>query len=227
MNQKKLKRVIGIDGPVASGKTDIGLSLAKILGWKFLDTGFMYRAIAFSTKEFERFDKNPSSIKKILCSAKFSFDKSYPGTLLFNNKDLGLNIHTKEIDQTTSKISQIPEIRENLVNKQRQLAEQFELIAAGRDVCTVVFPKALCKFFLTASPEIRAKRRYAQLKTINSDIQYDSILDQINKRDEMDTTRSISPLKPAEDSTMINTNNLTIEQVVGKIHNIIIEKLCI
>ena len=81
MNQKKLKRVIGIDGPVASGKTDIGLSLAKILGWKFLDTGFMYRAIAFSTKQFKGFDKNPSSMKKTLSSAQFCFDQSYPGTL--------------------------------------------------------------------------------------------------------------------------------------------------
>ena len=185
------------------------------------------RHILLHKREFEHFDKNPSSIKKILCSAKFSFDKSYPGTLLFNNKDLGLNIHTKEIDQTTSKISQIPQIREILVNKQRQLAEQFELIAAGRDVGTVVFPKALCKFFLTASPEIRAKRRYTQLKTINANTQYDSILAQINKRDEMDTTRSISPLKPANDSTVINTDNLTIKQVVEKIHNTIIEKLCI
>ncbi len=227
MNQKKLKRVIGIDGPVASGKTDIGLSLAKILGWKFLDTGFMYRAIAFSTKQFKGFDKNPSSMKKTLSSAQFCFDQSYPGTLLFNNQNLGLNIHTKEIDQITSKISQISEIRENLVNKQRQLADQFELIAAGRDVCTVVFPQALCKFFLTASPEIRAKRRYMQLKTTKSNIEYDSILEQINKRDKMDTTRSISPLKPANDSIVINTDNVTINEVVEKIHNIIIKKLCI
>ena len=227
MNQNKLKRVIGIDGPVASGKTEIGLSLSKILRWKFLDTGFMYRAIAFSTKKSGGFDQNPDSMKKILCSANFSFDKSYPSKLLYNNKTLGLNIHTKEIDETTSKISRIPQIRESLVNKQRQLAEKFELIAAGRDVCTVVFPKALFKFFLTASPAIRAKRRYDQLKIINSDIKYDSILTQINRRDEMDTTRSISPLKPANDSRLINTDNLSMEQVVEKIHNIIMKKLCI
>ena len=166
-------------------------------------------------------------MKKTLSSAQFCFDQSYPGTLLFNNQNLGLNIHTKEIDQITSKISQISEIRENLVNKQRQLADQFELIAAGRDVCTVVFPQALCKFFLTASPEIRAKRRYMQLKTTKSNIEYDSILEQINKRDKMDTTRSISPLKPANDSIVINTDNVTINEVVEKIHNIIIKKLCI
>ncbi len=209
--------IITIDGPAGSGKTTIAKIIARKHNIAYLDTGAMYRAVALILGDIV--DKiSEEEIKDIL--KRLHFDLIMDGekyVLRLNNKILGNEIRSEKVALMASKVGKIPCVREYLKRSQREIGKRHSLVAEGRDMGTVVFNNADFKFFLTASPEIRAKRRVEQLREMGIEANYIDILEDIKKRDEQDSTRKIAPLKPAEDAIIIDTSNLTIEEVVSKI----------
>ncbi|GAB6888724.1 (d)CMP kinase [Desulfothermus okinawensis JCM 13304] len=216
------KMIITIDGPAGSGKTTVAKIVAKKMNIAYLDTGAMYRGVALilgnMPKDFNYKENVLSSLK---------FDLVYDGdgySLAMNNKILGDEIRTEKIGFLASTIAKDPLVRTYLTKQQREIAKRHSLVAEGRDMGTVVFENADFKFFLTASPEIRARRRFEQLKEIGIESSYNEILKDILKRDEQDSSREIAPLKPAEDAVVIDTSNLSIEEVVHDILTQIYQK---
>ncbi|MDY3007163.1 (d)CMP kinase [Anaerococcus porci] len=202
--------IIAIDGPSGSGKSTIANELSKKLEISYLNTGSMYRALTLYF--LENNIKKDENINKSLLE-KINIDIKNNKVYL-NNKDVSLEIRDSFVTENVSWVSSIMAVREYLVKLQRKIASNKSIILDGRDIGTVVFPNAKYKFYLDASPEIRARRRFEQ-KEINKSI--DEIKDDIIKRDYIDSHREISPLKKADDAYVIDSSNLSIEEVVSKI----------
>jgi len=213
---KKQNIVIAIDGYSSSGKSTLAKDLAKKLGYKYIDTGAMYRAITFFALENGYIEGNKikeEQLKKSLKNIKLDF-KEIEGKnhILLNGKDIEGKIRTLKISTLTSLISTLPFVREYLVAQQREIAKQGGVVMDGRDIGTVVLPDADIKFFVTAQLEIRAKRRYYELKNNNQQVSLKEVIQSIKERDKQDTTRKISPLKKAPDAIEINNSTLNREQ---------------
>lgn len=202
--------IIAIDGPSGSGKSTIANELSKKLEISYLNTGSMYRALTLYF--LENNIKKDENINKSLLE-KINIDIKNNKVYL-NNKDVSLEIRDSFVTENVSWVSSIMAVREYLVKLQRKIASNKSIILDGRDIGTVVFPNAKYKFYLDAIPEIRARRRFEQ-KEINKSI--DEIKDDIIKRDYIDSHREISPLKKADDAYVIDSSNLSIEEVVSKI----------
>ena len=213
--------VITIDGPSGAGKGTVAQMLALDLDWNILDSGALYRTLAFFMNEndisLEQFDEKANEIKKMF---KVSFDPGIPGEpvkVIFNKEDITSKIRTEEIAKITSTLTIEPKIREFIKPCQREFMISPGLIADGRDMGTVIFADAQYKIFLTASIEERAKRRQTQLKRHGLEVNMRTLLQELEERDKMDTEREHSPLVPAYDSVVIDTSNLNPEGVVKKI----------
>ena len=213
--------VITIDGPSGAGKGTVAQMLALDLDWNILDSGALYRTLAFFMNEndisLEQFDENADEIKKMF---KVSFDPGIPGEpvkVIFNKEDITSKIRTEEIAKITSTLAIEPKIREFIKPCQREFMISPGLIADGRDMGTVIFADAQYKIFLTASIEERAKRRQTQLKRHGLEVNMRSLLQELVERDKKDTEREHSPLVPADNSVIIDTSNLNPERVVKKI----------
>ncbi len=206
--------IVTIDGPAGAGKSTIGKEVAKRLGLLYLDTGAMYRACALFMLENGVLPDEDKKVESLLPRLDIRFEN---GNIFLNGKDVSRNIRSPEIDQAASKISQIPAVREKLTQIQRKIAYGTDVVAEGRDMGTVVFPKAEAKIFLTASPEERAWRRKRQLDEQGHIISFDIILRQIKKRDKADTERKIAPLKAAPDALVVDSTRLTAEEVIETI----------
>ena len=218
--------IVAIDGPAGSGKGTV----TKIIGEKMklvtFDTGAMYRAISYYILQKKADINDEESIKNLLEEIDIKLDFSTGSQVLYlNNQKLVNELRTKEVNEIVSNVSQIQAVRTALVKLQRQLAEGMDVIMEGRDIGTVVFPNANVKIYLDASAEERAKRRLKQNEENNiSDMTYEEILKSIKNRDEIDSTRAISPLKKADDAIVVDSSNLTINQVTDKIIKIIKEE---
>ncbi len=199
---------IAIDGPAASGKTSLGKALARHFGCRFVETGKMYRAVALA---FERG----------LSLDRIEIDVSADGRLLLNGEDVTDLLHTPELDQGSSKVATLPEVRERLVALQRAIADRADVVMEGRDIGTVVLPDADVKIFLRASPEVRARRRASQ----RGDSEFTETLREIIRRDERDSTREIAPLNPASDATIIDTDQKTLTEVISEAIHLVKERL--
>lgn len=211
--------IIAIDGPAGSGKSTVAKLVAKKLGFFYLDTGAMYRAVAYKMKKENLSEKE--LIEKLGSIDLRLLDTDKGIKVILDGEDITGKIRTEEIGKLASQIAKIPEIREKLVQLQRKIAlEAKNAVLEGRDIGTVVFPDAELKIFMTASPEERAKRRYLQLKEKGENPNYEDILRSVLERDKADMERKIAPLKPAKDAIVIDTTNKTIEEVV----NIIVAK---
>ena len=213
--------VITIDGPSGAGKGTVAQMLALDLDWNILDSGALYRTLAFFMNEndisVEQFDENADEIKKMF---KVSFDPGIPGEpvkVIFNKEDITSKIRTEEIAKITSTLAIEPKIREFIKPCQREFMISPGLIADGRDMGTVIFADAKYKIFLTASIEERVKRRQTQLKRHGLEVNMRSLLQELEERDKKDTEREHSPLVPADNSLIIDTSNLNPEGVVKKI----------
>ena len=213
--------VITIDGPSGAGKGTIAQMLAIELNWNILDSGALYRTLAYFMKEnsigIENFEENQNMLKTRF---KVSFDPGTPGEpvrVLFENHDITSIVRTERMAKLTSDLAAQPSIREFIKPCQREFMTPPGLIADGRDMGTVIFPDAKHKIFLTASAEERAKRRQTQLKRQGLEVNMRSLLLELEERDKKDTEREHSPLIPAEDSVLLDTSNLNPEGVVKEI----------
>jgi len=212
---KKKPFIIAIDGPAGSGKSTTAKLVAKELGIAFLDSGAMYRTVALAVlKSGEKFD-DPDKIIKILFNSNldFKFEDSRLSIFL-NGEDVTESIRTPEVNQVVPIVAAMPEIRRQMVPAQRKIGKKISVVAEGRDIGTVVFPKADLKIFLTASIDARAQRRFLELKNKNYDVSLEEIKKEIELRDLKDTQREISPLVKAADAIELDTSSLTIAEQV-------------
>ena len=215
-------QLIAIDGPVAVGKSSVGALLARRLGYVFFDTGMIYRAFTWKVLESGISIEDEQKLCQLANTTKFDF-VPLQGCYLspfIDDEDVSSKLLRPEVEAQVSLISKIAWVRQTLIQEQRRLAQRGKLVMAGRDIGTVVLPWAELKIFLTASTEERARRRYKELLERGENSSLEIVLSDLKKRDEMDINRTISPLKPAEDATIIDTENFTLEQVVDKIYTL-------
>lgn len=198
---------IAIDGPAGSGKSTVAKRLAQEIGYQYIDTGAMYRAL---TDYF--LDKGMSDETAMADDLKNLQMDIIPGGIRLNDIDLTSELRTERIDEHVSYYSGLKSFREWAVDRQRELGERINVVMDGRDIGTVVFPTAELKFFLQADPKVRAKRRALERNEMHN---YSEILLDLIRRDQLDSTREHSPLKKADDAIIIDTTNLTIDQVVA------------
>ena len=214
--------VVAIDGPSGSGKGTITKLVGEKLGLVNIDTGATYRCVALATINKGYKLEEESKIVSLLDEMNIEFKKIENEEKVFlNGKDVTKEIRSKEVNKIVSQVSHIPEIRENMVDFQRKIAEGKNVIMEGRDIGTNVFPNADVKIYLDATPEERAKRRMKQNEEKGIESNYEEILENIKFRDHNDKTSNVAPLKKAEDAIYVDTSNLTIEEVTKKIIEII------
>jgi len=218
-------QIIAIDGPVAVGKSSVGSLLAKRLGYAFFDTGMMYRAFTWKVIKLGIPPTDEHKLCELASSTKFNFIplKGCNLSPFIDNEDVSSNLFCPEVERLVPLVAKIPGVRQTLMQEQRKLAQRGKIVMAGRDIGTVVLPRAELKIFLTASTKERAKRRYKELLERGENSSLEDVLADLQKRDEMDAHRTISPLKPAEDAIIIDTENLSLEQVVNKIYTLVVK----
>jgi len=217
---------IAIDGPAGAGKSSIAKALSKRLGYIYIDTGAMYRAVALFFLDEGVKDSEDSRIESLLEKLDISI-KYEDGTqkVFLNGVDVSDKLRLEQIGKLASKFSAIGNVREKLVALQRKLAKKENVVMDGRDIGTVVLPNADLKIYLSASSKVRAKRRYLELlEKGNTDLDINLIEDEIIKRDEADINREISPLKQAEDAYYLDSSDMTLEEVVSKILSMVKEE---
>ena len=215
-------QLIAIDGPVAVGKSSVGLRLANGLDYIFFDTGMIYRAFTWKVLNSGISPEDEQKLCHLATTTEFNFTPSKEGALsvIVDGQDVSSKLLCPEIEELVALIAKVAGVRQAMVSQQRKLAERGRVVMAGRDIGTVVLPRAELKIFLTASTEERARRRYKELLKRGDNSSLEIVLADLKKRDEMDINRIISPLKPAEDAIIINTKNLSLEQVVDKIYTL-------
>jgi cytidylate kinase len=212
--------VITIDGPTASGKGTVSRLVAQNLGWHLLDSGALYRLVALAAQLSGVALDNVTELTKLAenLDVKFANDPNEGEIqVLLRGNDVTFDLRTEQCGNDASIIASQSDVRAALLNRQHNFRQNPGLLADGRDMGSVVFPDAQLKFFLTASQDKRAKRRYNQLKEKGIDVSLGAIFDDIAERDRRDSTRSASPLKPAADAVVIDTSDITVKQVVEEI----------
>jgi len=213
--------VVTIDGPAGSGKTTVSRMLADRLDYRYIDTGALYRGVALAAKSAEIDGKNDSELGSLCDRLKLAFSRSEDGLrLILNDVDITDSIRTPDVTMLASAISARPVVRQYLLKLQRDLGKDKNVVIEGRDMGTVVFPEAEIKFFLDASPESRAMRRYLEVKdTSGQDLE--TVKKDMLKRDKNDSMRKLAPLKPATDAVIIDSTDFSIEEIVDRLYEIV------
>ena len=209
--------VIAIDGPVAAGKTAVGQELAQSLGFAYLDTGIMYRAITWLALKNNVPVEDEAALGNLARTSPIDLVGTSGDQVSVAGHTLGPELRESSVDRNVSVVSKATPVRTEMVAQQRKIADQSKIVMIGRDIGTVVLPDADLKIYLTASPENRAKRRWQEMQDRGQIVELMTVLSQTIKRDEIDTGRENSPLKPAEDAWELNTDGLDIRQVVQQI----------
>lgn len=212
--------IIAIDGPSGAGKSTVARLLSQRLGFEYIDTGAMYRALAYKAYKcnIEISLENEQKIDEMLKTTSVDYSNN---NIYLDNKNVEGLIREEVISKGASKISALKNVRIKMVELQRKIAKNKNVVLDGRDIGTQVFPDADFKFFITASETTRAKRRFDQLIASGKTVDFENILEDLRKRDLNDTTRQISPLKKADDAILIDTTDMSLEDVVKTIANII------
>ncbi len=217
---------VAIDGPAGAGKSTIARAAAKKLGFIYVDTGALYRAVGVYSLRNGLDTENPETVEGTLphIQVELQFQDGVQHVLL-NGEDVSEEIRTPQASMAASAVSAVPAVRRFLFDLQREIAAKNDCIMDGRDIGTVVLPQAEVKIFLTASPETRAMRRFKELQEKGAPDTYEAVLADLKQRDYNDSHRAVAPLKPAEDSVLVDTSALTLSQSVEKVIEVIKEKL--
>ena len=217
---------VAIDGPAGAGKSTIAKKLANKLGFIYVDTGALYRAIGLYVLSQDADSKNENEviqlIKNIKVELKYIDDSQ---RVILNEKDVTGDIRTAGVSMAASNVSAMKKVREFLLDMQRNLAKENNVVMDGRDIGTVVLPFADVKIFLTASPEERAKRRYDEMLEKGMKADFKDVLEDLKIRDYNDSNRKIAPLKPSRDSIIVDTTGNTLEQSIEVLTNVVVERL--
>ncbi len=219
-------KVIAIDGPSGSGKSTMAKNLAKELGLLFIDTGAMFRAIGFYADSLNVKFEEGADLKDFLNTLSMKYSDNPEELIIINGQNLTFKIREHRVSTLASIISQLPSVRTFLLEFQRELGTHNICVMEGRDIGTVVFPDAFCKIFITASPEVRAQRRFDQLKQINPESMetIEQVLADVMERDRKDTQREVAPLKVADGAVLLDTSDMEANQVLSRLIEIAQEK---
>lgn len=213
--------IIAIDGPAGSGKSTVAKLVAERLGFHYLDTGAMYRAVAYRAMELGVPLTDDQALAEIARTEEIAFvhrgDECLPSVVLIGGHDVTSSIRTPAADEAVSVVAGMPLVRDAMVAQQRHIGLQGDIVVEGRDIGTVVFPDAEVKVFLTASPEERARRRSLQQSELGHKVDDAQVQEAMSRRDTADSTRAVSPLESAPDATLLDTTGLTIEEVIERI----------
>lgn len=213
-------KAIAIDGPSGAGKSTLAQKLSQELGFRYVDTGAIYRTVALGLLRRELSLDTVATTHLDAMNISISYAPTGEQIMLLSGVDVSADIRKNEISILTSKVAALPCVRAFLLQMQRTVVTNFDVVMDGRDIGTVVLPDAAVKIFLTASPEARAKRRANELSARGEIVPFETILEEIVKRDHQDSTRAISPLKQASDATLLDTTNLNLEQSLQALLNI-------
>ena len=220
---------IAIDGPAGAGKSTIARRLAKELGYYYVDTGAIYRTVAYFMDLLGISPKDVDGVERYIdeLTIEIEYDEEGVQHMIMNGMDVSGDIRTQDISQKASLVSAHAVVRDVLLDMQRNVAKKHNVIMDGRDIGTVVLPKADVKIFLTAAAEVRAKRRYDELIAKGQKADLNTILKEIQQRDYQDSHREIAPLKQAKDAVLVDTSELDIEGVVAAIRDIVGKKIAL
>ena len=220
---------IAIDGPAGAGKSTIARRLAKELGYYYVDTGAIYRTVAYFLDLLGISPKDVDGVSRYIdeLTVEIEYDEEGKQHMIMNGMDVTDEIRTQEISQKASLVSAHAIVRDMLLDMQRDVAKKHNVVMDGRDIGSVVLPKATVKIFLTAAPEVRAKRRCDELNAKGQKADFNKVLQEIQQRDYQDTHREIAPLKMCRDSVKLDTSDLDIEGVVAAMKQIIGEKIAL
>jgi len=214
--------IVTIDGPAGSGKSTVARRLAERIGFEFLNTGAMYRAVALACVRGRADLNDPEAVARCAMQSEITFPGDRPH---LDGEDVTDELRSEPVSAAASRVALNPRVRDLLVEMQRRIAEGQDVVTEGRDQGTIVFPDAEVKIFLTASAETRAARRYAELAAIEGappdDVTYAGVLAQIRDRDERDRNRPIAPLRPAEGAVVFDTSELTVEEAVERLEEMV------
>ena len=213
--------MIAIDGPAASGKSTLAQNLASVLGYLYFDTGVMYRAVTLAALKSDTLVKDEVAVTAI--ANELDLDVQPPSNddgrqcdVLMNGKDVTWEIRSPAVDENVSQVSMYPGVRQAMTVRQREIGLRGEVVMVGRDIGTVVLPEAELKIYLDASVEARANRRYEESLQRGNPVEYDVILKRMRERDRLDSTRTLAPLRPADDAVILDSTNLSIHDVFEK-----------
>ena len=221
------KYSIAIDGPAGAGKSTMAKALAKELGYHYVDTGAIYRTVAYFLDLLGISPKDADGVERYIdeLTVNIQYDEAGKQHMIMNGMDVTDEIRTQDISQKASLVSAHKVVRDMPLDMQRDVAKQHNVIMDGRDIGTVVLPKATVKIFLTASAEVRARRRTEELLAKGQKADYEQTLKDIKQRDYQDTNRPVAPLKQAKDAVLLDTSNLDIDGVIAQMKRIIGEKI--
>lgn len=210
--------IIAIDGPAGSGKSSAAKIIAQKMQFKHINTGAMYRAVALKARQLQVDLSDEARVVDVALKQIMQFVPGPKGqTVVVDGEDVTSLLRSKRVDQDAAIVASLGKVREILVAKQREMGKGGSIVMEGRDIGTVVFPEAERKFFLDASPEERGKRRFLELQEKGQQVDLDTIIEQVRRRDEIDRNREVSPLKAAKDAICMDTTNLNLEEVVNQI----------
>lgn len=219
---QKFPSIVAIDGPAASGKTTVGVLLARKLGYLFFDTGIMYRAVTWAA--LKRLERVGVEVDVTRLAEQVQIDVQPPSLadgrlsdVLVDGEDVTWQIRTPEVEANVSQVSAYPGVRDAMTAQQRRIGQRGQVVMVGRDIGTVVFPDAELKVYLDACVEERARRRFEELEHRGEPADYEKILKAMKKRDKIDSTRAVAPLRPASDAVQICSDGVSAEQVVDQI----------
>ena len=217
---------VAIDGPAGAGKSTIAKALAKELGFHYVDTGAIYRTLGYFFDLIGIGPKDIDGITKYIdeCVIEIEWDEDGSQHMFLNETDVSEDIRTPEISKIASAVSAHKLVRDALLEMQRSVAKTHNVIMDGRDIGSVVLPKADVKFFLTASPEVRAKRRFDELQAKGSRDTFEKVLKEVNERDHADMTRAVAPLKQTKSHILVDSSDMTVDQVIAHMGAIVREK---
>ena len=216
--------IIAIDGPVAAGKTSVGRLLSRQLRYRFLDTGIMYRAITWLALDLGMSLEDEEALGRLARATVIGLKDGEEDTAIVDGREVSEELRQPRIDRAVSLVARVPEVRRALVEQQRAVAKVGQIVVVGRDIGTAVLPDADLKLFLVASVFERAKRRHAELTRQDYAVEYQRVLQDLEDRDELDTERAHSPLRPASNAVLVDTEGIDVDQVMERLLRLVGEE---